>query len=50
MRAPTQLHVVEGGDHSLGMTKRQLRAEGQTQEDVDRRVREVIREFVAEHA
>jgi len=50
MRAPTQLHVVQGGDHSLGVTKRQLRAEGQTQEDVDRRVREVIREFVAEHA
>ncbi len=50
MRAPNQLHVVEGGDHSLGVTKRQLRAEGQTQEDVERRVCEVIREFAAKHA
>ncbi len=47
MVAPNELHVVEGGDHSLAVAKRQLRANSQTQEEVDRRVCEVIRAFVA---
>lgn len=38
MEAPSTLHVVEGGDHSLGVTKSELRAAGETQEDVERRV------------
>src|ERR1700704_3782598 len=33
MKAPTFLHVVEGGDHSLLVSKRQLAAAGDTQEE-----------------
>lgn len=46
MKAPTTLHVVESGDHSLVVGKRQLRAEGETQEEVDRRILEAIGRFV----
>jgi predicted alpha/beta-hydrolase family hydrolase len=46
MIAPNVLHVVEGGDHSLLVAKRQLRACGQTQDDVDQRIEEAIRTFV----
>jgi len=47
MKAPTSLHVVEGGDHSLLVSKRQLAAAGETQEEVDRRILEAIAQFVA---
>jgi uncharacterized protein len=47
MKAPNQLYVVEGGDHSLTVTKGQLKANGETQEDVDARILEKIQEFVA---
>jgi hypothetical protein len=46
MKAPNVLHVVEGGDHSLGVGKRQLLAGGETQEGVDRRILESIARFV----
>jgi predicted alpha/beta-hydrolase family hydrolase len=46
MKAPNFLHVVEGGDHSLRVSKRQLRASGETQEDVDRRILKAITGFV----
>jgi uncharacterized protein len=46
MKAPNILHVVEGGDHSLGVGKRQLQADGDTQEEVDRRILESIARFV----
>lgn len=46
MKAPNILHVVEGGDHSLGVGKRQLQANGETQEEVDRRILESIAQFV----
>jgi uncharacterized protein len=46
MKAPNFLHVVEGGDHSLVVAKRQLQADGETQEDVDRRIFEAIARFV----
>lgn len=46
MKAPTFLHVVEGGDHSLHVAKRQLRAAGETQEDVDQRILEAIAGFI----
>src|ERR1700726_150303 len=45
MKAPNFLHVVEGGDHSLLVRKRDLAAAGETQNDVDRRVLEVIVTF-----
>ena len=46
MKAPTVLHVVEDGDHSLAVPKRQLRAAGETQEDIDQRTLKIIAEFV----
>jgi predicted alpha/beta-hydrolase family hydrolase len=46
MKAPSILHLVEGGDHSLGVAKRQLEASGETQEEVDRRILESIARFV----
>jgi len=46
MEAPNILHVVEGGDHSLGVGKRQLQADGETQKEVDHRILESIARFV----
>jgi predicted alpha/beta-hydrolase family hydrolase len=46
MKAPSFLHVVEGGDHSLQVLKRQLAAMGETQEEVDRRILEAITTFI----
>jgi predicted alpha/beta-hydrolase family hydrolase len=46
MKAPNSLHVVEGGDHSLMVGKRQLQAAGETQEEVDRQILETIARFV----
>ena len=41
------LHVVEGGDHSLIVPKRQLEATGETQDTVDRRILEAIAQFIS---
>ncbi len=46
MTAPNFLHVVAEGDHSLGVTKRQLKAAGETQEEVDARILDAIARFV----
>lgn len=46
MRAPSTLHVVAGGDHSLGVMKRTLKEAQETQADVDQRVLAVIADFV----
>jgi uncharacterized protein len=46
MKAPNSLHVVEGGDHSLRVPKRQLQASGETQEHVDRGILKAITGFV----
>jgi len=46
MRAVNELHVVEGGDHSLIVTKGQLKMNGETQDIVDLRILEAIRQFV----
>jgi hypothetical protein len=46
MKAPNILHVVEGGDHSLTLSKRQLQITGKTQEEVDQRILEVIGGFI----
>jgi predicted alpha/beta-hydrolase family hydrolase len=46
MEAPNLLHIVEGGDHSLRVTKQQLLVAGETQDDVDLRILEAIRKFV----
>src|SRR6266481_653624 len=46
MKAPNFLHIVEGGDHSLRVAKRQLQATGKTQEDVDHEILKAIVAFV----
>lgn len=48
MRAPSTLHVVEGGDHSLLVAKATLKALGATQEDADEGVRSAIGRFLKE--
>lgn len=50
MHAPNTLHVVEGGDHSLLVTKTQLKIHGETQPDVDQRIVEAIHKFVTKHS
>jgi uncharacterized protein len=46
MKTRNVLHVVEGGDHSLRVPKRQLQAANKTQEDIDRQILEAIAGFV----
>jgi predicted alpha/beta-hydrolase family hydrolase len=46
MRAENALHLVEGGDHSLQVAKKQLKAAGETQELVDERILESIAQFI----
>jgi uncharacterized protein len=46
MKAANFLHIVEGGDHSLLVTKRVLKEQGETQEDVDLRTLQAIIDFV----
>jgi len=46
MKAPNFIYVVEGGNHSLVVTKRQLEAAKKTQDDVDQCVSEAIAEFM----
>lgn len=49
MTAPNELYVVDAGDHSLEVTKTALKASAETQADVDARVSDVIRKFVAQY-
>ena len=46
MKTRNVLHVVDGGDHSLRVPKRQLHAQGKTQEDVDQEILKAIAGFV----
>jgi predicted alpha/beta-hydrolase family hydrolase len=46
MQAPSSLHIVEGGDHSLMVAKATLKAIGATQEDSDDGVRSAIAGFL----
>jgi predicted alpha/beta-hydrolase family hydrolase len=46
MRAPSTLHVVDGGDHSLLVAKATLKALGSTQEEADEGVRTAIVHFL----
>jgi predicted alpha/beta-hydrolase family hydrolase len=47
MTVVNELHVVEGGDHSLLVTKSRLKASAETQDEVEERILEAIRRFVA---
>lgn len=46
MSCPSELHVVEAGDHSLAVAKTALRARGETQAEVDARILAAIRGFL----
>jgi hypothetical protein len=46
MRARSKLFVVDAGDHSLQVTKTQLKQSGEDQAAVDARILHVIRHFV----
>jgi predicted alpha/beta-hydrolase family hydrolase len=46
MKTQNALHVVEGGDHSLRVPKRQLQATIRTQEEIDRQILKAIAGFV----
>lgn len=46
MKTPNWIHIVEGGDHSLMVPKRQLKAGGETQDDVDSRILESVKRFL----
>ena len=50
MKAPNLLYLVTGGDHSLGVMKRELKATNETQEQVDHRIFETIARFVHSHS
>ena len=45
MTVPSELFVVDGGDHSLESTKTALKAQGLTQADVERGVQSAVRRF-----
>jgi predicted alpha/beta-hydrolase family hydrolase len=47
MKPPNFLQVVEGGDHSLRVPRRQLQATGETQEEVDQKILKSIADFVS---
>jgi len=46
MKAPNFLHIVDGGDHSLRVPKRQLHGTSKTQEDIDQQIIRTIAGFV----
>jgi predicted alpha/beta-hydrolase family hydrolase len=46
MKAQNFLHIIEGGDHSLRVLKRQLQATGLTQEEIDHETLKVIAGFI----
>jgi predicted alpha/beta-hydrolase family hydrolase len=46
MRAPNELYVVQGGDHSLQVEKARLKASGETQDDVDQKIMAAIGSFL----
>jgi len=48
MTAPNQLHLVEGGDHSLTVSAGQRKATGETQADSDARVLAAVKAFLAD--
>jgi uncharacterized protein len=48
MEAPSTLHVVEGGDHSLQVRKRDLKARETTQEAVDAAALDAVAAFLGD--
>lgn len=50
MKAPNELFVVEGGNHSLVAGKRELTSRGETQATVNERITAAIARFLEQHA
>jgi uncharacterized protein len=50
MQAPSTLHLVEGGDHSLNVSAGALRAAGEKQSDSDDRVLAAVAKFLVDNA
>jgi len=48
MSAPNTVHIVQGGDHSLLVSKTELKARGVTQDDVDLGIADAIEVFLAQ--
>jgi uncharacterized protein len=48
MQAPSTLHLVEGGDHSLNVSAGALRAAGEKQSDSDNRVLAAVAKFLGD--
>jgi hypothetical protein len=46
IKAPSFLHLVEGGDHSLRVRKRQFQTKSKTQEDIDHEILKAIVGFI----
>jgi predicted alpha/beta-hydrolase family hydrolase len=46
MTAPSVLHVVSGGDHSLLVSKKELKEKGLSQHEVDLRIGETVANFI----
>ncbi len=46
MKAPNELYVVDGGDHSLTVASAKLKSAGETQADSDARVLAAIQKFL----
>lgn len=49
MKAPNELHIVAGGDHSLVVGARQLAANGATQAHTDTEIASIIHNFLERH-
>ena len=47
MKVPSSLHVVDGGDHSLMVRKRELSARKATQTEIDQGVSDAISHFIS---
>ena len=50
MSAPTRVHIVEGGDHSLLVSRAELKAQSVTQENVDLGILDAVEDFVRKMA
>ena len=50
MHAPNELELVEGGDHSLSVSKSVLAKAGEQQADVDQRILTAVTRFVERYA
>ena len=46
MKAPSELFIVEAGDHSLQVTRTHLKQSGESQEDVDERIFAAVQRFL----